>query len=60
MFEGHHKVLLSQLTSETESTIDNIVLLCSNCHSMIHRKKECLSVEELKQIVEERRRLSSV
>ncbi|UOE78226.1 HNH endonuclease [Parageobacillus thermoglucosidasius] len=41
MFEGHHKVLLSQLTSETESTIDNIVLLCSNCHSMIHRKREC-------------------
>jgi hypothetical protein len=58
--EGHHKVPLSQLTSETESTIDDIALLCSNCHSMIHRKKECLSVEELRQIVEERRRLSSV
>lgn len=53
--EGHHKVPISQLINEIELTINDIALLCSNCHSMVHRKKECLPVEELKQIVNEHR-----
>ncbi|MGG0519652.1 HNH endonuclease [Priestia aryabhattai] len=49
--EGHHKIPLSHLKVKTESKVEDITLLCSNCHSMIHRKKDCLTVEELKGLI---------
>ena len=29
-----------------------LVALCSNCHSMVHRRKEAMDVDELKNIVQ--------
>ncbi|OAH59396.1 hypothetical protein AWH48_14745 [Domibacillus aminovorans] len=56
--EGHHKTPVSQLTEKTASKVEDIALLCSNCHSMIHRKKKCLTVEELKIILKENQGVS--
>ncbi|MRG28781.1 hypothetical protein GIJ05_11515 [Laceyella tengchongensis] len=54
--EAHHKVPLSELEAEgAEVRVEDIALLCSNCHSMIHRKREWLTVEELKKIVQSQR-----
>ncbi|HBL4918581.1 TPA: HNH endonuclease, partial [Enterobacter hormaechei] len=34
--------------------IEDMVPLCPNCHAMIHRGSEVLSVERLKKIVEKK------
>lgn len=47
--EGHQKLPLSESgDSGVKTRIEDIALLCSNCHRMIHRKKEWLTVEQLK------------
>lgn len=52
--EVHHLMPVSSL--EEESMVDpekEMVVVCSNCHRMIHRKKdEVLSLEELKEIIQ--------
>lgn len=35
--EAHHKLPLSKLTTETETSIDDLICVCSNCHRMLHR-----------------------
>lgn len=50
--EGHHNVPLSQLDDEGgETRIEDISLVCSNCHRMIHRKLPWLTIEQMKEIV---------
>jgi 5-methylcytosine-specific restriction enzyme A len=39
--EAHHKVPLSKIDSLVRTTLDDLLLVCSNCHRMIHRTKEC-------------------
>lgn len=51
--EGHHKIPISCSNEEIEMKVDDIALVCSNCHRMLHRKKEVLSVDKLKMIVDE-------
>lgn len=51
--ECHHTKPIHQLKERTETQIEEMALLCANCHRMIHRKKEMLSIEELKAIVRE-------
>lgn len=50
--EGHHKLHLS--TGMRYSTTDDIALVCSNCHRMLHRKNasgQYYNVEELSKII---------
>lgn len=55
--EAHHKNPLNE-TKETKTTKDDIALVCSNCHKMIHKGiseiegNKILSIEELKTITE--------
>lgn len=37
--EGHHIVPVSELKEGDLTKVDDIVLVCSNCHSMLHRKR---------------------
>jgi len=46
--ECHHKVPLSDIDSETETKQEDLALVCSNCHRMLHRQINTLKVEELK------------
>lgn len=54
--EAHHLSPLNE-TGERKTTANDIALLCSNCHKMIHRgtsendENELMTVEELKQIL---------
>ena len=34
--EAHHKKPISQLADEEESSVDNLLMVCSNCHRMVH------------------------
>ncbi|MBD1832345.1 HNH endonuclease [Cyanobacteria bacterium FACHB-472] len=49
--ECHHLNPVSELKDGNKTKINDLALVCSNCHRMLHRKKPCLSVEELKEIV---------
>ena len=49
--ECHHNVPLHEDENERVTKIEDLTLLCSNCHRMIHRKKKWLTVEELKSIL---------
>ncbi len=51
IIEAHHKTPLSQLTGEVKTRVEDIALLCSNCHRMIHAGPRTLSVDELRQMV---------
>jgi len=39
--EAHHKVPLSEIDGVVRTTLDDLLLVCSNCHRMIHRSKDC-------------------
>lgn len=53
--EVHHTKPLYSLEDEVEiNPEEDLVCLCSNCHRMIHRRRDkILTVEELKEIMEE-------
>ncbi|NOR56502.1 MAG: restriction endonuclease [Sulfurovum sp.] len=49
--EGHHTKPVSEFNDSTFSKIEDIALLCSNCHKMVHRKRPWLSIDDLKEIL---------
>lgn len=34
-----------------KTKIEDIIMVCSNCHSMIHRKKPWLSIKDIGKII---------
>ena len=53
--EVHHTLPLSQFSNKHITFLEDLALLCSNCHSMIHRAEPWLTVEELRRIYKEGR-----
>lgn len=49
--EGHHTIPVSELEEGDKTRVEDIVLVCSNCHKMLHRKRPWLKSEELKDIL---------
>lgn len=49
--EGHHIKPISEMGDNEKTNINDIVMLCSNCHSMIHRKRPWLTREDLKYLI---------
>ncbi len=49
--EAHHIKPVSQMTENEKTSIDDIVMVCANCHSMIHRKKPWLKKNDIKNLV---------
>ncbi|WP_257209462.1 HNH endonuclease [Bacillus toyonensis] len=45
--EGHHTVPVSELKEGATTKIEAIVMVCSNCHRMLHKKRPWLSKEGL-------------
>jgi 5-methylcytosine-specific restriction protein A len=52
--ECHHRTPLS-VVGEGTTRLPDLALICSNCHRMIHRTKQWLTVEELSEVVARRR-----
>ena len=50
--EAHHTKPISELTSETIISINDIIFVCSNCHRIIHRRYPCYTKHELIEIIE--------
>jgi len=52
----HHKVPISEIREAYEvDPINDLVPICPNCHAMLHRPKETLSVESLREIIKRSR-----
>ena len=49
--EVHHLVPLSASSESVTTTLDDLAILCSNCHRVIHRSTPMLSVAELSMVV---------
>jgi 5-methylcytosine-specific restriction protein A len=49
--ECHHTKPVSELSVGETTKLLDLVLLCSNCHRIVHRKKPWLTLDELKQLV---------
>jgi len=49
--EAHHIFPISELTEETETKIEDIVLVCSNCHRMLHRRRPWINANQLRSIL---------
>lgn len=49
--ECHHRTPLSEFSRSTTTTLKDLALVCSNCHRMLHRKVDTLSVEGLRNIL---------
>lgn len=46
--EVHHIKPLSEINDQTETSLDDLAIICSNCHRMIHRIKPAPSIQEFK------------
>lgn len=46
--EGHHTIPVSELVEGQKTKVEDIALVCSNCHKMLHRRRPWLTKEELK------------
>ncbi|GIN62533.1 hypothetical protein J27TS8_25260 [Robertmurraya siralis] len=50
--EGHYTKPVSSEKAVYEATmVEDIALVCSNCHRMLYRKRHWLSINELKQLL---------
>ena len=45
--ECHHRIPLHQLSVEKITKLEDLALVCSNCHRMLHRKISSLTINEL-------------
>lgn len=49
--EAHHIKPVSTMQDGEKTKIEDIIMVCSNCHSMIHRKKPWLSIKDIGKII---------
>jgi 5-methylcytosine-specific restriction protein A len=49
--EVHHLKPLSKADGVIETTLDDLAIVCSNCHRVIHRTDPMLTIEELSTVV---------
>jgi putative restriction endonuclease len=49
--EGHHIIPVSEMAPDHKTKPEEIALLCSNCHKMIHKRRPWLGMDQLKDLV---------
>ena len=49
--ECHHLLPVSQMSLNHKTKLDDLCLLCSNCHRMIHKNIPWLTLQQLKEII---------
>ncbi|WNQ12064.1 EVE domain-containing protein [Paenibacillus aurantius] len=48
--EGHHNKLVSEMKEGEKTKVEDIAMLCSNCHRMVH-KKPIINIEDLGRLI---------
>lgn len=49
--ECHHTVPVSELGDGASTRLSDVVLVCSNCHRMLHRKRPWLTIDKLQTLL---------
>lgn len=49
--ECHHKMPVCELDPEARTKLEDLALLCANCHRMVHSKRPWLTIEQLKALL---------
>ena len=49
--EAHHKIPIEQLQPDSVTLVEDMAMLCANCHRVVHSKKPCLTVESVNELV---------
>jgi 5-methylcytosine-specific restriction enzyme A len=49
--ECHHRKPLSELRSKQRTSLDDLALVCANCHRMMHARRPWVTIEQLRAIV---------
>lgn len=49
--EAHHTIPIAKLNGERKTKVEEIALVCSNCHRMLHLGNQLLSIEDIKAII---------
>ncbi|GAA4084270.1 HNH endonuclease [Zhongshania borealis] len=53
--ECHHKKPVSEMTKGEKTRLDDLAIVCSNCHRMIHRYRPWKAISELRALILERK-----
>lgn len=56
--EAHHTKPVASLCGTEKTKISELAMVCSNCHRMLHRGSELMSISELRAVVSEQRQLA--
>jgi hypothetical protein len=51
--EAHHMYPISELSEETVTRVEDMILVCSNCHRMLHRRRPWITIGELHNFLNE-------
>lgn len=46
--EAHHNIPISTMEEYHKTRVEDIIMVCSNCHRMLHRKQPFITKEDLK------------
>lgn len=49
--EVHHTNPVAEMKPNERTRLEDLILVCSNCHSIIHSKRPCLTVNEVKSAI---------
>lgn len=49
--EAHHTIPVSKMESDHKTKVEDIAMLCSNCHRMVHKRRPWLSMKELEKLI---------
>lgn len=53
--ECHHVIPISDYKDQSKTRVEDLAMVCSNCHRMLHRKRPWLSISDLKSILDSNR-----
>lgn len=49
--EAHHTIPISEMSTDSETRIKDLIMVCSNCHRMLHRKRPWVTKAALKSLL---------
>jgi hypothetical protein len=53
--EGHHTIAVSDMTPDHRTKVEDIAMLCSNCHRMVHKKRPWLTMKDLDELIKDKK-----
>lgn len=53
--EAHHKIPIEELQPDSITRVEDMAMVCANCHRIIHTRKPCLTIEEIVEILKQKK-----